>query len=79
MPISKEDLKALLDYLDTPNSPPCDHTLKKTLSFLKGRRLDLAKIVPWLKNYGGYCDCEVIFNVDGGLGEYVGRKFEGQD
>ena len=75
-PLSKEDLKDLLDYLDRPDPPACDHTLKDTIHFLTERNLDVDKIVPWLNEYGGYCDCEVIFNVDDKWGEYVGREYD---
>ena len=36
MPISKENLKELFDFLERPNSPACDETLKDTIQFLKG-------------------------------------------
>nr|WP_321397482.1 DUF2695 domain-containing protein [uncultured Desulfobacter sp.] len=74
MPISKKNLKELFDYLDKPKPPPCDHTLKDTIKFLDEKELDKSTIIPWLNEYGGYCDCEVIFNVDEKWGEYVGRE-----
>jgi hypothetical protein len=40
---------------------------------LKKRGLEVERIVPWLREYGGYCDCEVIYNVDDTFGEIVGR------
>ncbi len=79
MPISKEDLKELLDYLDRPDPPPCDHTLKDTISFLDQKGLNKDSIIPWLNEYGGYCDCEVIYNVDEAWGDYVGREYEDEE
>ena len=73
MPISKEDLKELFDFLDRPNPPECDHTLKETIEFLDKKGLDKDAIIPWLNEYGGYCDCEVIYNVDDKWGEFAGR------
>ena len=73
MPISKEDLKELFDFLDRPNPPACDHTLKETIEFLNKKGLDIGTIIPWLNENGGYCDCEVIYNVDEKWGEFVGR------
>jgi len=64
IPIPKEDLKALFDWLDRPNVPPCDHTLNETIQFLTSRNLDVEKTTEWLRENGGYCDCEVIFNVE---------------
>ena len=73
IPMSHQDLRDLFDYLDRPNPPPCDHTFRETLEFIKKRGLDAERIIPWLREYGGYCDCEVIFNVDDKFGEIVGR------
>ena len=63
IPIPKDDLKDLFDYLDRPNPPACDHTLKETIQFLGSRNLDWEKTVLWLRDHGGFCDCEVIHNV----------------
>ena len=42
----------------------CDHTLRHTEAFLAERGLDAAAVVPWLRDSGGYCDCEVLANVE---------------
>jgi len=73
IPIPKGDLKALFDWLDRPNCPPCDHTLKETAEFLRSRNLDVDKTVAWLRENGGYCDCEVIYNVEDEFGPLVRR------
>ncbi|MDB6058289.1 MAG: hypothetical protein JWO95_2133 [Verrucomicrobiales bacterium] len=73
IPMPQADLRALFDFLDREGAPPCDHTLRETIEFLKQRQLDVDRIIPWLHEYGGYCDCEVIFNVDDKFGEIVGR------
>jgi len=65
MPISFTDLGALFDHLDEVfGNEGCDHTLKITNSFLDSRQLNKSTIVPWLGEYGGYCDCEVLANVE---------------
>lgn len=71
MPISIADLKALFEFLNIPGRT-CDHSHKSTLEFLNKQKLDAEKIIPWLEEYGGYCDCEVVFNVEESWGEYVG-------
>lgn len=73
IPIPQKDLRDLFDFLDRENAPACDHTLKETREFLTSRGHDPEKIIPWLQEYGGYCDCEVIYNVDDKFGEIVGR------
>ena len=62
-PISYENLRALFDYLNRPDPPPCTHTHKETIEFLKARDLPVEPTTAWLRANGGFCDCEVIFNV----------------
>jgi hypothetical protein len=42
----------------------CDNTLRLTEAWLRKRGHSVASIVPWLKYHGGYCDCEVLLNVE---------------
>jgi hypothetical protein len=80
MPISKQDLKALLEKIDESVFEErngeveclCDHTLRHTREFLRTRSLPEEPIVKWLGEHGGYCDCEVVFNVGDSWGEQVG-------
>ncbi len=73
IPMSHQDLRDLFSHLDRESAPQCDHTLRETIEFLQKRGLEVGRIVPWLREYGGYCDCEVIYNVDDKFGEIVGR------
>jgi Protein of unknown function (DUF2695) len=41
----------------------CDHTLKLTRRWMRAQRVDDAVNIPELEKRGGYCDCEVLFNV----------------
>ena len=72
LPMEVDTLKELLSYLGREGAPPCDHTLKETVEFLQGRGIDPRNVLPWLHNYGGYCDCEVVFNVYDAVGDIVG-------
>jgi hypothetical protein len=76
IPIPHRDLKELFDFLDRENPPACDHTLRETIGFLTSRGLNPAVVIPWLEQHGGYCDCEVIYNVEEKFGEIVGREPE---
>jgi hypothetical protein len=78
-PISYDDLKALFEYLDRPNPPACDHSHKECLEFLNGRKLPVDATLAWLKANGGFCDCEVIFNVTNEWGEKVGFNPETEE
>lgn len=71
MPIPAEELMALFDFLDCEDAPECDHSLRKTEHFLRSRNLSVEKVVPWLREHGGYCDCEVLFNVEDKFGPLI--------
>lgn len=65
LPLPKADLAALFDHLDARlGEAACDHTLSLTTAFLTGRGLDVARVSAWLRESGGYCDCEVLANVE---------------
>jgi len=64
MPISKNDLKSLFDHLDEALVNGCDHTNKYTVEFLQENNLPEEQTVKWLVEHGGYCDCEVLANVE---------------
>ncbi|WP_144395620.1 DUF2695 domain-containing protein [Pleionea sediminis] len=76
LPMSIDDLKDLLSFLNRESAPECDHTLKEAIEFIKSRNLDPEVIVPWLGEHGGFCDCEVIFNVYDDVGDIVGWHLE---
>ncbi|KZN39327.1 hypothetical protein N480_00430 [Pseudoalteromonas luteoviolacea S2607] len=76
LPLSIELLKELLSFLNRENDPNCDHTLRETTDFLISRNLNPDKIIPWLNEHGGFCDCEVIFNVYDDVGDIVGWHLE---
>jgi Protein of unknown function (DUF2695) len=71
-PISHTDLKELFEWLDRPNPPPCEHGYKETLQFLNSRGLQIDPTLKWLQDNGGYCDCEIIYNVTDQWGGIVG-------
>jgi len=64
MPISKAHLAALFDHLDVSLGSGCDHTLRITRAYLQEHSLPEGAIVLWLGEYGGFCDCEVLANVE---------------
>jgi hypothetical protein len=72
MPLSKDKLRDLFEYLDKEDLPECDHTLINTQAFLRSNNLEEEKIVIWLREKGGYCDCEVLNNLVDEFGPIVG-------
>jgi hypothetical protein len=63
VPMPAAAVRELFDYLERGDDP-CDNTLNQTLGFLKERGFQAERIVPWLEEHGGFCDCEVLANVE---------------
>ncbi|OGX80946.1 hypothetical protein BEN48_07185 [Hymenobacter glacialis] len=70
LPMPKEKLQEFFDYLDQQlEEHDCDDTLRFTQQFAASRNLAFEPIKQWLGDYGGYCDCEALANVE--------EKYEG--
>jgi hypothetical protein len=55
---------------DREDASQCGHTLREAIEFLEKRGLEVQRLVAWLHEHGGYCDCEVIFDVDDTFGAF---------
>lgn len=66
LPVSREIFKNIFDFIDAHLSEDgCDDTLKLTRKFLEENQItNTDEVVSWLQNNGGYCDCEVLYNVE---------------
>lgn len=64
LPLPKETLWALFDYLNDALADGCDHSLRLTTQFLASNNVAPESVIPWLGAHGGFCDCEVLFNVE---------------
>ena len=65
-------LKELFDQLDLRLSDEeCDHSLRLTREFLRRGAMDEGRIIEWLEEQGGHCDCEVLNNVEAIVAEAV--------
>ncbi len=66
LPVSREIFKNIFDFIDMYLSEnECDDTLKLTREFLEENQItNTDEVVGWLQNNGGYCDCEVLYNVE---------------
>ena len=72
--LSYEQFVELYNYLTSkerlgpgPNlgSVVCDHTLRYTADWMKEHQIqDIQANIRKIMDLGGYCDCEVLFNVD---------------
>lgn len=66
LPLPKETFQKLFDFLDEKLSENnCDDTLKFATEFLEDNNiLHSDDVIEWLKGNGGFCDCEVLNNVE---------------
>lgn len=62
-PIPDHELAALFEAVDSRlSTTACDHSLRLTREWLAHAGHDIDKVVVWLEENGGFCDCEVVAN-----------------
>jgi len=65
LPIEKEVFLELFDFLDFKlGEMECNHNYQLTKEFLKSKNIENDKIFDWFREQGGYCDCEILFNIE---------------
>lgn len=66
LPTDREVFENLFDFLDTQlEENGCDDTNKLTKEFLSKNKIDnIETVLNWLAENGGYCDCEILANVE---------------
>lgn len=66
LPISRELFQNLFDFLDEElEGNACNDSLKMTKQFLEFQNIqNIEEVENWLKETGGFCDCEVLYNVE---------------
>ncbi|MDF3078625.1 MAG: hypothetical protein K0S09_2514 [Sphingobacteriaceae bacterium] len=70
LPFHTERFNDLFDFLNQRlTEVECDDTLVLTTEYLQENGLYSEKVIDFLKENGGYCDCEVLNNVE--------ERFEG--
>jgi hypothetical protein len=57
--------KPLLEHVDAAVAANgCDHTPAATDDWAAREGIDLERLHQGLEEYGGFCDCEILMNVD---------------
>jgi len=64
LPADQALFKRLFDYLDEKLQIGCNHTDKLTRDFLATNCDNTEEIIEWLNKHGGFCDCEILWNVE---------------
>jgi Protein of unknown function (DUF2695) len=59
-----EQLEDLLDYLaEELGKQSCDHTTRHAEQWAESHGIDWAELAGGFQELGGYCDCEIVLNV----------------
>ena len=65
LPLPDEQMQALFEALDTElPRQGCDHTLRLVHRWLQEKDLPAEQVEQWLRDHGGYCDCEAFANAE---------------
>lgn len=63
--IDQDQLEQLLDYVDERlGEQPCDHTARHAQRWAQSHRIEWETLAEGLLEFGGYCDCEIVMNVE---------------
>jgi hypothetical protein len=70
LPLPLDELEAMFDMLDVElTRQGCDHSRRLTRRWLETRGHDIDVVFAWLDTQGGFCDCEVLDNVEESVDE----------
>ena len=62
-PIPDALLESLFQAVDAQvENSGCNHTLRFTQAWIEEHKQPEAEIRAWLRDHGGFCDCEVLSN-----------------
>lgn len=65
LPINENIFPKLFDFLDDELKHGCDHSSVITKTFLQKNGVsNISEVIEWLSENGGYCDCEILANVE---------------
>ena len=65
LPLPVPEIQAMFDMLNVEfPRQGCDHTRRLTLAWLETRGHDVQEVFAWLDTQGGFCDCEILANVE---------------
>lgn len=63
--IDRDQLDELLDEVDAKViAEGCDHTSRFAEAWAERNDIDWLELADGLEEFGGFCDCEIVMNVD---------------
>ncbi|WP_104524549.1 DUF2695 domain-containing protein [Blastococcus atacamensis] len=65
MPLDRPQLESLLEHVDAAVAADgYDHSPRAADDWARQHDVDLDRLHEGLTEFGGYCDCEIVMNVD---------------
>ncbi|NDV94296.1 DUF2695 domain-containing protein [Dysgonomonas sp. 521] len=65
LPMKETDFLPLFDFLDNElTQTECAGNLSLLEKYCAKEKLDFISLKEWFRKYGGYCDCEILGNVE---------------
>lgn len=62
-PLTETELHSMFSAVESQvERNGCDHSQRFTMQWLSENERDARKVIAWLEEHGGYCDCEVSAN-----------------
>ena len=62
-PLSEVQLNSMFNTVEAQvEEGGCDHSHRFTKQWLSENQEPVDKVIDWLEEHGGYCDCEVLAN-----------------
>ncbi|MFD2306846.1 DUF2695 domain-containing protein [Enterococcus termitis] len=61
---NREQFEKLFHYLDAKLEEGCSNSPQFTIEYLQKNELEEERILNWLRENSGYCDCEILMNVE---------------
>jgi hypothetical protein len=64
MPLTLSQASGLIEALNARlEQTSCDHTHRLTREWCEKQGFDPDAVIPWARDHGGYCDCELAANL----------------
>jgi Protein of unknown function (DUF2695) len=73
LPTTRENIEELFVHLnECLGEEFCKHDMEHTIKFLMKKGINVPKMMTWLNENGGYCDCEILKTVEDDWEEVFG-------
>ncbi|HEV7898738.1 MAG TPA: DUF2695 domain-containing protein [Planosporangium sp.] len=64
LPLRRDQLAALVEFVDARVVEGCDHTTRHGEQWAREHGIEWEALSEGLEEFGGFCDCEIVMNCD---------------